>query len=273
MDLWPIATKFKVDAAHPQLMALLAAEARKIGNAPMLEYLLRNATNLSAKVAACQAVESALDAAKYAKTETADILWKHCDITKCRCSTKFLWVHRARHVLAQNGITEAEFTGAVLRDLLEAPTAKANVVTLIGRKGNNAKSWLLQPLTSMLAPEVFANAPGGQFPVLGLPSCRILFLDDLRWDDSSLTPSAMLSDCTPPKRLFGTHDIQSDTTGLHHLQRGEFPQRRWQIQERKSPSAQQKGSASLSFTFVRQTCRLLGSAVPSLFYALGYQWR
>ena len=25
------------------------------------------------------------DVAKYAKTETANILWKHCDITKCRC--------------------------------------------------------------------------------------------------------------------------------------------------------------------------------------------
>ena len=32
-DLWPIVTKLKVDAAHPKLMALLAAEVRKIGNA------------------------------------------------------------------------------------------------------------------------------------------------------------------------------------------------------------------------------------------------
>jgi hypothetical protein len=109
-----------------------------------------------------------------------DFLQEACN-GKCSCNGQ--WMAAARDVLANNGIPEEAWRGAMLFSF-EHGRSKGTLVCHAGLEGNEGKSWLLEPIELVFGEDKVFNITGkAGFPLLGLEKCRVVVLDDWRFNE------------------------------------------------------------------------------------------
>ena len=93
------------------------------------------------------------------------------------------WRHCAEWALQANGVDRARFCGLLWQSLRDGRSEHAPVVVLMGRYGGEGKSLILSPLREIFGEEhVQASPQPGSFPLLGIETKKIAFLDEYTFD-------------------------------------------------------------------------------------------
>ena len=118
-----------------------------------------------------------------------DILRAACE-RDCVCGGR--WLPMASELFVKNGLDQDGWVRAVLYSLKNG-RHKGHLLCHAGHKGNEGKSFLLEPLEALFGEEaVFTSPPKGGFPLLGLERCRAALLDDWRFNEDIISYNLQL---------------------------------------------------------------------------------
>ena len=117
------------------------------------------------------------------------------DASKKPCECKEKWIPAATKLLENNGIPVSEWRKAML-DAMQKGRKKGYIVTHVGVKGTEGKSFLFKPLYKVFGSEyLFISPASGNFPLTGPPSldqARATLLDDWRFNEAIISYNLQL---------------------------------------------------------------------------------
>ena len=182
LDIWPVVIRENI-LPGPAAPDIVMAYAKRCGGEAMVSYCFRNFNRLPDLVQRCWRVERVEETvAEWSKTRM-DVLVESQE-RPCVCGGA--WPGAAVRLLRSNGINEATWQDAVLYSL-EHGRSKGHLVCHAGLDANEGKSWMLEPLEAVFGgPAVFSTPAKGGFPLLGLEDCRVVVLDDWRFNQDVL---------------------------------------------------------------------------------------
>ena len=103
----------------------------------------------------------------------------------CLCQGR--WLECANYVFQANKIPAAEFCYDVYRALAYGRHESTPVMTLVGKRSGEGKSFLFSPLRTIFAKEYIQESPQrGSFALLGLETKRVAILDE--WEFNRVEP-------------------------------------------------------------------------------------
>ena len=109
----------------------------------------------------------------------------------CVCGGQ--WPHWAATALTLNGLDANRFWHTVHMALHDGRREDKPVITLVGRRGGEGKSFLLSPLKAVFGLDAVQLKPEkGGFPLLGLQLKRVALLDEWRFDSTVLSLATQL---------------------------------------------------------------------------------
>ena len=119
-----------------------------------------------------------------------ETLYAACS-TPCICGGQ--WPQWAMLALSLNGIDPGLFWHTVYMCLHDGRREDKPVMVLVGRRGGEGKSFLLAPLLAVFGIDVVQLKPDkGSFPLLDLPTKRVVLLDEWRFDTTVLSVATQL---------------------------------------------------------------------------------
>ena len=183
-DLWPIVVESQIKNtpndrnAHIRFMQYVRAHCSHV----VCRFVFKNRArlpNLIDDIWRWEMVDDVLAAA----TEPLIQTLRGAATSPCVCGGA--WARFAAYSLGSNHIDVAAVCKAITHALLAGRSPTAPVVTLAGRAGGEGKSFLMKGLASVFgAGCVFGTPQHAAFPLHGLESAKLAFLDDFRFTTS-----------------------------------------------------------------------------------------
>jgi hypothetical protein len=183
LDVWALVVRAGVRntaddrTAHLQLAAYSKAHCGQ----SMVAYLFRHRAQLPTlidDVWQWECVSDILATARRSRVESLRV----ASASACACDGR--WLAFVVSSFVQNGINIGELCNDVLRALSSGRSETMPVIVLAGRHGGEGKSVFFKTLFSVFAGDglVFPTPEKGNFPLLGLESAKVAFLDEWRFD-------------------------------------------------------------------------------------------
>ena len=179
IDVWPVVIRENISDS-PNAPEILMAYAKRCGGPIMVKWLFKNWNKLPELISRSwkiEKVEEYVDHSGRSRLELLQDAWSK----PCVCEGK--WLQMAEELFQNNRLDQEEWCAAMLCALVEG-RSKGNLVCHAGKKGNEGKSFLFTGLEAVFGEDnVFTSPPKGSFPLLGLERCRVVLLDDWRFND------------------------------------------------------------------------------------------
>jgi hypothetical protein len=179
IDVWPVVVRENI-MDTPAAPEVLMAYAKRCGGAAMVQFCFNQWTRLPELISRSWKVELVEDYIVHSQKSRLQILQDALS-KPCTCAGQWLWM--ARDLFAKNELDEAAWRAAMLHSL-EHGRSKGTLVCHAGHLGNEGKSFLFAGLEAVYGEDaVFTAPPKGAFPMLGLERCRLVLLDDWRFNE------------------------------------------------------------------------------------------
>ena len=190
-ELWPIVVESKIRntptdrSAH---LRLIQYAKSKCSNA-VCAFLFKNRARLPALIDDIwqwETIDDAVAAVNRSRLETLHA----AAASPCVCGGA--WMGFALYSLTTNGINVPDLCKNIFQALSGGRGPTSPVIVLAGPQGGEGKSFFLKGLTAVFGCEnVFQTPQHPTFPLLGLDSAKVVFMDDFRFYDSVLPTSTL----------------------------------------------------------------------------------
>jgi hypothetical protein len=187
IDFWPIVVEQGIRNTEDDRNAhlRLVRYARKHCTAEMVDFLFKNRHKLPSLIDDIWDWEQ-VDSRLAVADQTREELVRSASIKACVCAGQ--WTRNVTWVFRENGIRPEDVAHDVMLSIKLGRNPNTPVVTFVGFRGGEGKSFFFEPLASIFGEDEVQGCPeDGNYPLLGLEKKRVALLDDWSFNEEVLS--------------------------------------------------------------------------------------
>ena len=197
----------------------LIQHVKQFSSPGLFQFAFRNRARLSTLIDDVWSWETVDDTLLRVSTTRVERLAQACGFS-CVCGGA--WPDAAASVLARNRIDPGKFWHSLYMSLHDGRREDKPVMTCVGRRGGEGKSFLFSPLPPVYGADMVQATPQkGNYPLMDLEFKRVVVLDEWRFNDAVLSVATQLL-WLEGKPILLTLPQNQGVSG-HHLYMGGAP--------------------------------------------------
>ena len=192
LDLYYIIVEqgFRNTADNRHADKALIEHLKQFASPSIFQFAFRNRARLGVLIDNVWAWEKVSDTLAMVATTRVERL---AQAQACSCVCGGLWPVAASRALSSNNIDADLFWYSVYMALHDGRREDKQVVTCVGRRGGEGKSFLFSPVPAVYGVDLVQKTPQkGNYPLMGLESKRVVVLDEWRFNEVVLSMATQL---------------------------------------------------------------------------------